>query len=105
MAFVAVVGVASGVLSVLHLDQGPVKVLNDETVSPGTVGSIVMGIIIVAVVFLLRSFFKQVRRVPWDREPFDEPADAATPSIALSDVPDDPAGVVPSRRGDEPPTG
>ena len=103
MAIAETVGMVTGVLSVLHLDDGPVKVLNDETVSPGTLGSIVMGVIIIAMVFLLRSFFKQVRRVPWDREPFDEPDDPAT--IATSGVPDDPAGVVPVRRGDEPAAG
>jgi hypothetical protein len=55
-----------GVSGVVHLDTGPAKVLNDETVSPGTVGSIVMGILIIAVVLLLRSFLKHLRKVPPD---------------------------------------
>ena len=36
----------------LHLDTGPAKVLNDETVSPGTVGSIVMGVLILSLIHI-----------------------------------------------------
>jgi len=68
-----------GVSAVVHLDTGPAKVLNDETVSPGTVGSIVMGVLIVAVVLLLRSFLKHLRRVPPD---FDNVPEADPTHVA-----------------------
>lgn len=49
-------------LTVFTVDGKP-KVLDDDTVSPGLVGSLVVLLLAVAVFFLLRSFVKQLRKV------------------------------------------
>ena len=61
----------SAIVQAVAADDGKAKVLNDDTVSPGLIGSLVVLILGIAVFFLLRSFWKHVHRVPFD-EP-DEP--------------------------------
>jgi hypothetical protein len=54
-----------------------VMVFNDDTVSPGLMGSGVVLLLAIAVVFLLRSFRKHVNRVP---PTFDPPPDGGPPT-------------------------
>ena len=48
----------------VRADDGRATVLNDDTVSPGLVGSAVVLVLAIAVFFLIRSFLKQLRKVP-----------------------------------------
>jgi len=61
----------------VRADDGRATVLNDDTVSPGLVGSAVVLVLAIAVFFLIRSFLKQLRKVPPDLP--DVPTSAAAP--------------------------
>jgi hypothetical protein len=54
------VGVGGAVIGVV----AEAKVLNDDTVSPGWLGLVVVVVLGVACVFLFRSFRRQLRKVP-----------------------------------------
>ena len=75
----AVAQVARWVAAVgfVRADDGQAKVLNDDTVSPGLVGSAVVLVLAIAVFFLIRSFLKQLRKVPPEFPV--APATSATP--------------------------
>lgn len=55
---------------------GHAKVLNDDTVSPGWLGFVVFLALATATVFLLRSFRRQLAKVP---PQFDDPPPPASP--------------------------
>ncbi len=57
-------GVLGGLGLAVLTGDGHAAVLNDDTVSPGLIGSAVVAVMVVAVVFLLRSFVKQLRKLP-----------------------------------------
>jgi len=61
----------------VRADDGRATVLNDDTVSPGLVGSAVVLVLAIAVFFLIRSFLKQLRKVPPEFP--DVPPPPATP--------------------------
>jgi hypothetical protein len=61
---------------------GHAKVLNDDTVSPGWLGLVVFLALAVATALLLRSFRRQLAKVP---PTFDQPAPPRTGPPATGD--------------------
>ncbi len=69
---------------------GALAQVSPDDVRPGVLGLVVVLALIVAVVLLLRSFTRHLRRVDFEEDPHDDPADPADP--ADPDGPAEPGG-------------